>query len=554
MSQLGGELIKVVNELQDKLNPLGIENSIIDLPQIAVIGGQSSGKSSVLESIVGKDFLPRGSGIVTRRPLVLQLINDSDIDRSFGEFLHSPGKRFYDFNDIRDEITAETDREVPESKGISAKPINLKIYSPDVLDLTLVDLPGMTRVAVGNQPKDIEKLIENMILEYISKDNCLILAVTAANQDLATSDALKLAKEVDPSGERTIGVLTKLDLMDAGTNARDILNGRHEIHLKRDFIGVINRSQKDIDDNKDIRKALSDERRFFMEHPAYGPDMADKMGIRYLQEYLQTELSNHIFKRLPPLKPKIQNKLEELNKKLETIEFPLEDSDKEKILAEAYEKMRSSFDAGVGGKAWLVSTEKLNGGTKINSLMNDTYAKEVNKMFYDDNRIRREIGVAIKNAFGTRIGVFVPDTAFISVVANQIELFRKISLDCVDWVTDEIVIIVTECVADIERYPQLRAVFSKFALDFVRESNKKCKSFVEHLVESEKSYMNTINEDFIKMIGNTASRPIPDIQSIMSEKASKQSAVKSDWIKYKKDEYWFVLNDTTLSWYKNETQ
>ncbi|CAG2177248.1 unnamed protein product [Oppiella nova] len=298
--------------------------------------------------------------------------------------------------------------------------------------------------------------------------------------------------------------------MDAGTNARDILNGRHEIHLKRDFIGVINRSQKDIDDNKDIRKALSDERRFFMEHPAYGPDMADKMGIRYLQEYLQTELSNHIFKRLPPLKPKIQNKLEELNKKLETIEFPLEDSDKERILAEAYEKMRSSFDAGVGGKAWLVSTEKLNGGTKINSLMNDTYAKEVNKMFYDDNRIRREIGVAIKNAFGTRIGVFVPDTAFISVVANQIELFRKISLDCVDWVTDEIVIIITECVANIESFPKLR---------FMKYDNNICK-------------------------------PIPDIEL----KASQQSLSKSDWIAYKKTDFWFVLNDTNLSWYKNETQ
>ncbi len=67
-------MIQIINQLQDKFNPLGI-NLALDLPQIAVVGGQSAGKSSVLESFVGKDFLPRGSGIVTRRPLVLQLIN-----------------------------------------------------------------------------------------------------------------------------------------------------------------------------------------------------------------------------------------------------------------------------------------------------------------------------------------------------------------------------------------------------------------------------------------------------------------------------------------------
>ena len=101
---------------------------------------------------------------------------------AYGEFLHIPGKRFYDFIQIRDEITNETDREVKDNYGISSKPINLKIFSADVLDLTLVDLPGMTRMPVGNQPKDIEHRIENMILEYIQRENCLILAVTAANQ------------------------------------------------------------------------------------------------------------------------------------------------------------------------------------------------------------------------------------------------------------------------------------------------------------------------------------------------------------------------------------
>ena len=109
------------------------------------------------------------------------------------------------------------------NKGISQVPINLRVFSPKVLNLTLVDLPGMTKVAVGDQPQDIEKQIRDMIMNYIQKESCLILAVSPANQDLANSDALKLAKEVDPQGLRTIGVITKLDLMDQGTDAKDIL-------------------------------------------------------------------------------------------------------------------------------------------------------------------------------------------------------------------------------------------------------------------------------------------------------------------------------------------
>lgn len=144
----------------------------------------------------------------------------------WGEFLHLPGKKFYDFTEIRKEIEKETELKVGKNAGISDQPINLRIFSPKVLTLTLVDLPGLTKVPVGDQPKDIERLIRDMILKYITKPNAIILAVTAANTDLANSDGLKLAREVDPEGVRTIGVLTKVDLMDSGTDVIDILAGR----------------------------------------------------------------------------------------------------------------------------------------------------------------------------------------------------------------------------------------------------------------------------------------------------------------------------------------
>uniref|UniRef100_A0A2P2MPS2 Uncharacterized protein MANES_07G041100 n=1 Tax=Rhizophora mucronata TaxID=61149 RepID=A0A2P2MPS2_RHIMU len=209
---LGSSVIPIVNKLQDIFAQLGSQ-STIELPQVAVVGSQSSGKSSVLEALVGRDFLPRGNDICTRRPLVLQLLQTKrkhdGIEEEWGEFLHLPGKQFYDFSEIRREIQAETNKEAGGNKGVSDKQIRLKIFSPNVLDITLVDLPGITKVPVGDQPSDIEARIRTMIMSYIKKPSCLILAVTSANSDLANSDALQIAGNADPDGYRTIGVITK---------------------------------------------------------------------------------------------------------------------------------------------------------------------------------------------------------------------------------------------------------------------------------------------------------------------------------------------------------
>lgn len=233
----------------------------------------------------------------------------------WGEFLHCKGKKFVDFNEIRTEIEAETDRMTGGNKGISNIPINLRVYSPNVLNLTLIDLPGLTKVPIGDQPVDIENQIKSMIFQFIRKDTCLILAVTPANTDLANSDALKLAKEVDPQGVRTIGVITKLDLMDEGTDARDILENKL-LPLRRGYIGVVNRSQKDIDGRKDINMALKAERDFFLSHASYR-HLAEKLGTPYLQRVLNQQLTNHIRDTLPGLRDKLQKQMLALEKDVE---------------------------------------------------------------------------------------------------------------------------------------------------------------------------------------------------------------------------------------------
>lgn len=154
------------------------------------------------------------------------VIEGQPIPEEYGEFLHLPGKKFTDFEEIRAEIEKETDRTTSSRVGLSPDPIYLKITSPNVLTLTLVDLPGITKVPTGDQPKNIEQLIKDMIIKFISKPNAIILAVTPSNADIANSDGLKLAREIDPEGLRTIGVMTKVDLMDPGTDLIDILSGR----------------------------------------------------------------------------------------------------------------------------------------------------------------------------------------------------------------------------------------------------------------------------------------------------------------------------------------
>ncbi|KAH9760243.1 dynamin-1-like protein [Citrus sinensis] len=293
---IGSSVIPIINRLQDIFSPVDGELSKISLPQVAVVGSQSSGKSSVLEALVGRDFLPRGCDICTRRPLALMLVNrprnPGDDGREWAEFRHLPGKRFFDFTKVRQEIMAETNKEAGSNRGVSEKQIGLKISSPNVLNMTLVDLPGITKVPVGDQPTDIEARIRKMIMAYIRQENCIILAVSPANSDLATSDALQMAREADPTGSRTIGVITKLDIMDRGTNACNFLLGK-VVPLRLGYVGVVNRSQE-------VYNGLS-----------------DRCGIPQLAKKLNQILEQHIRMVLPGLKSELHSRLNAVAKELQ---------------------------------------------------------------------------------------------------------------------------------------------------------------------------------------------------------------------------------------------
>ncbi|KAI5865539.1 vacuolar sorting protein 1 [Durotheca rogersii] len=507
-------LIKLVNKLQDVFATVGVNNPI-DLPQIVVVGSQSSGKSSVLENIVGRDFLPRGSGIVTRRPLVLQLINrpatpqtngvkdeiSGSTDKAanadeWGEFLHIPGQKFYDFNRIREEISRETEAKVGRNSGISASPINLRVYSPNVLTLTLVDLPGLTKVPVGDQPRDIERQIKDMVLKYIQKSNAIILAVTSANIDLANSDGLKLAREVDPEGQRTIGVLTKVDLMDEGTDVVDILAGRI-IPLRLGYVPVVNRGQRDIDNKKPISASLEAEKNFFENHNAYR-NKSTYCGTPYLARKLNLILMMHIKQTLPDIKARIASSLQKYSAELESL-GPSMLGNSANIVLNIITEFTNEWRTVLEGNNGELSSTELSGGARISFVFHELYSNGVKAVDPFDVVKDVDIRTILYNSSGSSPALFVGTTAFEVIVKQQIKRLEEPSLKCVSLVYDELVRILTQLLARqlYRRYPQLKEKFHGVVISFFKKAMEPTNKLVRDLVSMEACYINTAHPDFL---------------------------------------------------------
>ncbi|EXB62174.1 Dynamin-related protein 5A [Morus notabilis] len=484
-------LISLVNKIQRACTALGDhgEESALPtlwdaLPSIAVVGGQSSGKSSVLESVVGKDFLPRGSGIVTRRPLVLQL-HRTDEGGEYAEFMHLPRKRFTDFAAVRKEISDETDRETGRSsKQISSVPIHLSIYSPNVVNLTLIDLPGLTKVAVEGQPDSIVQDIENMVRSFIEKPNCIILAISPANQDLATSDAIKISREVDPRGERTFGVLTKIDLMDKGTNAVDILEGK-SYKLQFPWIGVVNRSQADINKSVDMIAARRREREYFANTPEY-KHLAHRMGSEHLGKMLSKHLETVIKSRIPSLQSLISKTIAELESELSRLGRPV------------------ATDA--GGKLYMILEicrtfdqifkEHLDGvrpgGDKIYGVFDNQFPAALKRLQLDKHLSMDNVRKIITEADGYQPHLIAPEQGYRRLVESSIICIRgpaEAAVDAVHGILKELIHKSLGETMELKQYPSLRVEVGNAAIESLDRLRQESKKATLQLVDMECGYL-----------------------------------------------------------------
>lgn len=336
-------LTKKMIEIRSILQTVGQSNAIT-LPSIVVIGSQSSGKSSVLEAIVGHEFLPKGSNMVTRRPIELTLINTPDAHAEYGEFPALGLGKITDFSHIQKTLT-DLNLAVPVADCVSDDPIQLSIYSPNVPDLSLIDLPGYIQVSGLDQPAELKQKIADLCDKYIQPPN-VILAISAADVDLANSTALRASRRVDPRGERTIGVVTKMDLVDPQRGASILADRKYPLRLG--YVGVVCRVPQTTGlfsrGSGNITTAITkNENAYFSAHPReFGSDSELAVGTSTLRKKLMHVLEQTMASSLQSTSDAIQQELEEA-----TYEFKVQYNDRplsaESYLAESLDAFKHSF-------------------------------------------------------------------------------------------------------------------------------------------------------------------------------------------------------------------
>lgn len=509
--------LAVMNTLHQVFSSMGM-HADLGLPQIAVVGSQSVGKTSVLESLVGRDFLPRGSGIVTRRPLVLQLRSTENGRKppenvatghrpgpeiaEWAEFAHKVEEPIIDFEQVRREIQLETQRTCGDNAGISDEPILLRIFSPSVMDLTLVDLPGLTKVPTGDQPSDIADRIRSLVLRYVSHDSCLILAVSAANTDLATSDALALAREVDPEGKRTLGVLTKLDLADDSGSPLEALQGR-VYPLRLGYIGVVCRSESASTRGVSFEAALKSEEEFLQKSRNFRY-VADQCGVPHLAKRLHELLLHHIMEVLPELRCRIQEQAENLRKELAAFgNLDMEPSTNQgpfllSIISGYARNFSDALEGRLAYSAQEALPDRLMFGARLHYIFHRCFAQAILDFETFSGLSDIDIRATMRNAAGPKPQLFVPEVAFETLVKRQIKKLEDPSLQCIHLVYEELKHIVSQSeVPEMQRFPGLREKASEVAHGVIRSCLQPTNAMVVNLIKIELAQINVHHPDFI---------------------------------------------------------
>jgi len=492
------KLRKLIN-LIDQLRDCGV-NEYIKLPRICSLGTQSSGKSSVLESIVGLDFLPRGDGVVTRRPLELRLCHINS-GQPWAIFEERKGVKFTDFVKVRETIEALTDEVCKTNKNIIDKPIVLNVYSQTCPDLTLVDLPGVTRVPIGDQPKNIEQITKDMARRYVEDPLTIILCVIAANSDIATSDGLMLAKEIDVSGTRTLGVLTKLDIMDAGTDAKKVLMNE-EIPLKLGYVGVKNRSKQDLNNKISMAETQRKEREFFKSHPVYKNLPAGHLGTEVLINKLTKIYFRIIRENLPRIVKAINDRVKTAEEELQSLgqPMPTDDAGKmsmlwnmineycdvfRKVLQGKYNNKRVNFLEGEGGFKIKILYKKL--------LEEFTENYKATAGYTDEN-----INYALTIHEGDSIPGFPSVDAFIYLLRPQLEKLKDPIEECFQEVFQYLDFLSGKIMEKtFTRFPQAINDMTDLVSNYLMEERDKTKYLIDSVVDMEINYLFTNDYDYL---------------------------------------------------------
>ncbi|XP_008244719.2 PREDICTED: dynamin-related protein 4C-like [Prunus mume] len=475
----------------DKLRVLMVMEEGIQLPTIVVVGDQSSGKSSVLESLAGIS-LPRGQGICTRVPLVMRLQHHSDPKPELS--LEYNGRvEQTDEENISEDIVNATNLIAGDKKGISDTPLTLLVKKNGVPDLTMVDLPGITRVPVHGQPENIYDQIKDMIMKYIKPDESIILNVLSASTDFSTCESISMSRSVDKTGERTLAVVTKVDMAPEGLLEKVTAD---DVDIGLGYVCVRNRIR---DETYEEARAIAD--RLFKTHPLLSKIDKSMVGIQVLADKLVQIQAVSIARNLPVIVKKIDDKLNsylsELNKLPKTLSTVAEAMTVfMQIIGASKESLKKIL---LMGEFDEFPDDQMHCTARLVEMLNQCSYQlhECNASDSKSNFLVEEIAI-LEKAKGINLPNFVQRNAFLKILRGKVEGISVIPLGFVEQVWNYIEnVVLSVLMRNTEKYYQLQLSARRACQNLIQRMKERSIHWMTEILEMEKLTDYTCNPEYV---------------------------------------------------------
>ncbi|KAL6579235.1 hypothetical protein OROMI_009451 [Orobanche minor] len=482
--------IRPLLDTVDRLRNLKIMQEGIQLPTIVVVGDQSSGKSSVLESLAGIR-LPRGDGICTRVPLIMRLQNHTNPDPQM--WLEFNGKTVpTDEANVVDEIMYTTQEIAGKGKGISNTPLTLVVKKRGVPDLTMIDLPGITRVPVKGQPEDISDQISSIIMKYITPEESIILNVLSAGVDFPTCESIRMSQSVDKTGQRTLAVVTKADKSPEGLLEKIVAD---DVNIGLGYICVRNRIG-----DETYEEARAEEENLFENNRLLSRIDKSIVGIPSLAERLATIQANIIVKCLPEIVRKINEKLaanvEELNKMPKHLNSIGEAMTAfMNILGSARESLRKILLQGEFDE--YPAVDNMHATARLAEMLNK-FSDELRsaKSDSDQNFLVDEMR-ALEESRSVGLPNFIPKSAFHTLLAKKVNEISIAPFECAEKIWSYIQsVVIAVLLQHCDNYPQLISCTRRAAQNLISRKKDQSVEWIDDLVEMEKLTDYTCNPEY----------------------------------------------------------
>ncbi|KAH6835353.1 Dynamin related protein 4C [Perilla frutescens var. hirtella] len=487
--------IRPLLDAVDRLRHLKIMQEGIQLPTIVVVGDQSSGKSSVLESLAGIS-LPRGQGICTRVPLIMRLQNHLNPHPEL--FLEYDGKVVpTDEDNIANAIAMATDEIAGNGKGISNHPLTLVVKKQGVPDLTMVDLPGITRVPVHGQPEDIYEQVSMIIQEYITPEESIILNVLSASVDFSTCESIRMSQRVDKTGQRTLAVVTKADRSPEGLLEKVTSD---DVNIGLGYICVRNRIG-----DESYEAARAEEAALFQTHPQLSKISKSMVGIPILAHKLVQVQAAIIVKCLPDIVRKINEKLssnvEDLNKLPRNMTSVAEAMTAfMHVLGSAKESLRKILLRGEFDE--YPDTNEMHCTARLAEMLNQ-YSEEMQSRGAESDGNADFLLAEIKVLEETKsIGLpnFLPRAAFLTLLQKKVKAISFTPFEFVEKTWNYIeTVVVSVLMKHADNYPQLMSSTRRASQNLVALKKQQSVDWVIDSVEMEKLTDYTCNPEYVSL-------------------------------------------------------